>query len=92
MLLLPRKPPPVPSSDDKAGGGGKKKEKGSSEEAVPQPSSLEDPTGLELDQQLVVHTYNTALTSIQSMVRQQQYCVFCDTVTPSGSHTCRYTH
>lgn len=69
--LLPRKPPSVPSSDDKVGGGGqggKKKDKGAVEEVVPQPS-LEDTTGLELDQQLVVHTYNTAITTIHSMVK-----------------------
>lgn len=68
--LVPRKPPPIPSPDDKAGAGGKKKDKVASEEAIPQPPSLEDPSGLGLDQQLVVHTYNTALTNIQTMVRQ----------------------
>lgn len=67
--LLPRKPPPpVPSSDDKPGGaGGKKKDKGAVEDIIP-PAPLESTAGLELDQQLVVHTYNTALTSIQNMV------------------------
>ena len=64
--LLPRQPPPAPGSDEKTGGG-KKKDKGLGEEAIPQPL-MEDTAGLELDQQLVVHTYNTALTTISTMV------------------------
>ena len=72
MPLLPRKtPPPPPSSDERAGGGGaggKKKDRGAAEENVPQPP-LEDTAGLELDQQLVVHSYNTAITTIHGMVR-----------------------
>lgn len=61
----------MPSSDDKpgtGGAGGKKKDKRAVEEAVPQPS-VEDITNLELDQQLIVHTYNTAITTIHGMVR-----------------------
>lgn len=69
MPLLPRKPPPAPSSDDKPGGaGGKKKDKGAVDDIIP-PPSLESTAGLELDQQLVVHTYNTALTTVQNTVR-----------------------
>ena len=71
--LLPRQPPPVPSSDDKSGvggPGGKKKDKGAVEESSTQPP-LEDMTGLELDQQLIVHTYNTALTTVHSAVSWQ---------------------
>lgn len=67
--LVPHQPPPATGSDEKTsgGGGGKKKDKGSTEDTIPQPQ-LEDTAGLELDQQLVVHTYNTALTAISSLV------------------------
>ena len=71
MPLLPRKTPPPAPSDEKIGGGGaggKKKDKGAAEESIPQPP-LENTAGLELDQQLVVHTYNTAITTIHGMVR-----------------------
>ena len=40
------------------------------EETSTQPP-LEDMTGLELDQQLIVHTYNTALTTVHSAVSWQ---------------------
>ena len=67
--MVPRQPPPPTTSDDKTGGGGggKKKDKGSTEDSVPIPL-LEEIAGLELDQQLVVHTYNTALTTLTSLV------------------------
>ena len=67
--LVPRQPPPPTTSDDKTGGGGggKKKDKGSTEDSVPIPP-LEETAGLELDQQLVVHTFNTALTTLTSLV------------------------
>ena len=71
--LLPRQPPHVPSSDEKVGAGGKKKDKGSTDDTTHLPT-LEDMTGLELDQQLVVHTYNTALTTIHGMVGKSTQC------------------
>ena len=58
MPLLPRQPPPEPTEDK----GGKKKGGGGGVTS-PQPPA-EDLSGLELDQQLVVHAYNTAVATV----------------------------
>ena len=58
--LLPRQPPPEPTEDK---GGKKKAGGGGGGVQSPQPP-VEDLTELELDQQLVVHAYNSAMAVV----------------------------
>ena len=57
--LLPRQPLPEPAEEKSA------KKKGG---GLPSPPPAEDLTGLELDQQLVIHAYNTAMGTVNNVV------------------------
>ena len=59
---MPRQPPPEPT-EDKA-----PKKKGGGATASTPPPPAEDISGLELDQQLVVHAYNLAISFVFNSV------------------------
>ena len=67
--MVPREPPvvPDPATEEKT------KRKGALELALP---PREDITGLELDEQLIVHSYNTAIAGIFHLVRSACYYMY----------------
>ena len=61
--LLPRQPPPDPQEDK----GSKKKSVVATVSPLP---PTEDISSLEVDQQLIVHAYSTAIAAARTMVSQ----------------------
>ena len=63
--LLPRQPPSEPAEEK-----GVKKKGGATPFSPPPPA--EDFNSLELDQQLIVHAYNTAIATVFNLVSENQ--------------------